>query len=326
MVRSVFRKQTLIGNSRTLLTAMDITNIKGQLLQKNWGINIKNDSAKYLEQFLGPDANQSELKKACLHYQPHIKETDHLEIIISTHEQQECAWKYRHQNLILIDGIFGVSKNKLLLFIIMVIDKNNKGIPILFIIFIPPSQNRLTLSGYNSNILEQLFIIFRNRISAIYNQNYFSKNQNATTITFSPLVTITDTDVKEQKSLLKQLGRGGENSIVLQRQTLKAYLSNVLKEAWSTDSNEDMVRKFIKEKKELLETIIYKAENASNETKKVLDSGVRFFTYLKKQWAGNLLHSWCLNRRKRAAKSLEISLKKLPTTNTYLKNNQINQF
>ncbi|CAG8687195.1 24460_t:CDS:2, partial [Gigaspora rosea] len=333
MVRSVFGKQTSIGNSRTLLTTIDITNIKGQLLQKNWGINIKNDTAKNLEQFLGPDANQSELKEACLHYQPRIKETDRLEIIISTREQQKCAWKYGHQNLILIDGTFGVSKNKLLLFIIMVIDENNKGIPISFIIFTPPSQNRLTSSGYDSNILEQLLIIFRDRISTIYNQNHFSKNQNATAITFSHLIAMTNTDVKERKALLKQLGRGGENNIVLQRQTLKAYLSNLLKEAWSTDSDEDMVRKFIKEKKELLKTIIYKAENASNETKKVLDGGVRFFTYLEKQWAGNLLHSWCFNGQKRAAKSLGISLEKLPTTNNhleelnaYLKNNQINRF
>ncbi|CAG8461329.1 5758_t:CDS:2, partial [Scutellospora calospora] len=232
-------------------------------------INIKNDPAKNLEQFLGPDANPSELKKACLHYQPYTKETGHLEIIISTHEQQEFAWKYRHHNLILMDGTFGISKNKLLLFIILVIDENNKGITISFIIFIPPPQNRLTLSGYDSSILEWLLTIFRDRISTIYNQNHLTENPNTTTITFSPLVAMTDTDVKERKSLLKvwpnitlllcyfhisqcwknemnkQLGRGGGNDTILQRQTLKTYLRNVLKEAWTIDGNENIAAKLL---------------------------------------------------------------------------------
>ncbi|CAG8827083.1 20066_t:CDS:2, partial [Cetraspora pellucida] len=101
IVKNVFRNYTLIGNFRTLLTAMDITNIKKQMLRTSWNINIKHDAAKNLDQLLGPDADQSELKDACLHYQPHTKETDHLEIIICTCEQQKYAWKYGHQSLIL---------------------------------------------------------------------------------------------------------------------------------------------------------------------------------------------------------------------------------
>ncbi|CAG8798402.1 19656_t:CDS:2 [Cetraspora pellucida] len=45
--------------------------------------------------------------------------TDRLEIIISTQEQQDYAWQYGHKNLILVDGTFGISKHKLLLFTIM---------------------------------------------------------------------------------------------------------------------------------------------------------------------------------------------------------------
>ncbi|RIB14383.1 hypothetical protein C2G38_2040242 [Gigaspora rosea] len=200
-VKNIFGGHTLIDNSRTLLTAMDIVNIRKQIIQKNWNINIKNDAAVNLEQFLGSDADSSELKEACLHYQPYMKETNRLEIIICTQEQQQYAWKYGHNNLILVDGTFGISKHKVLLFIIMVIDEKNKGISVTFILFTPPPYNQLISSGYDSKILERLFTIFQNKISETYNHNRLKENSKNTPIIFSPLVAMTDTDVKEQKSL-----------------------------------------------------------------------------------------------------------------------------
>ncbi|CAG8751882.1 17052_t:CDS:2, partial [Gigaspora rosea] len=232
---------TLIDNSRTLLTAMDIVNIRKQIIQKNWNINIKNDAA------------------------PYTKETNCLEIIICTQEQQQYAWKYGHNNLIFVDGTFGISKHKVLLFIIIVIDENNKGIP-----------------------------YWKNEIN-------------------------------------KQLGRGGNSNTILQRQTLKAYLKSLLKEAWSMKSDEEMVRNYIKEKKSL-ESLIYKKDTPEN-SKPILKGGVKFLLYLEKQWAGDLIYSWCFNRRMRAVKTLGIPLEKLPTTNNhlkrmndYLKNSQIKRF
>ncbi|RIB26984.1 hypothetical protein C2G38_2161738, partial [Gigaspora rosea] len=89
---------------------------------------------------------------------------------------------------------------------------------------------------------------------------------------------MTDTNVKERK-------------LLSMRQTLKAYLKSLLKEAWSMKSDEKM------------------------------------------QWAGDLIYSWCFNRRMRAVKTLGIPLEKLPTTNNhlkrmndYLKNSQIKRF
>ncbi|CAG8460726.1 6629_t:CDS:2, partial [Gigaspora rosea] len=89
-------------------------NARTQILQKTWNINLKHDVAKNLDQFLGTNEDESELKEACLHYQPYTKETGHLEIIICTHEQQDYVWKYGHNNLILVDGTFRISKHKLL--------------------------------------------------------------------------------------------------------------------------------------------------------------------------------------------------------------------
>lgn len=198
-VKTMFAKRTIIGDYRTLLTAMDITNIKNEILRKNWDINIRKNAAYNLEQILGSNADESELKNACLHYQAHTQDTDHLEIIICSQDQQEYAWKYSHQNLILLDGTFGISKHKLLLFIMMVIDEHNKGIPITFILFTPPSHNQMTSAGYDSKTLEQLLTIFQDNISILYQQKY---PNNPLTI-FNPIIAMTDTDVKERRPLSK---------------------------------------------------------------------------------------------------------------------------
>ncbi|CAG8775615.1 18681_t:CDS:2, partial [Racocetra persica] len=88
----------------------------------------------------------------------------------------------------------------------------------------------------------------------------------------------------------KQLGRGGENKVILLRQILKSFLKSIIKEAQSINGSEEI-------------------------------------------WAGDLLYSWCLNGRMKAANALGIPLEKLPTTNNhlegmneYLKNNQLNRF
>jgi len=183
------------------------------MLRKNWDINVRRDASKNLEQLLGSNADEIELKKAALHYQPRKKDTDRLKIIICTPEQQAYAWEYSHQGLILLDGTF------------------------------------------------------------------------------------------------------------------------VLKEAWTADKPEDAVRQFINERKMSLKNLVNSNINLSAEVQNVLNGGVEFLTYVEKQWAGNLLYSWSVKGRKRAAGILGVPLEKLPTTNNhlegtneYLKKNQLQRF
>lgn len=284
-VRKLYGNSILIDNHRTLLTAQDISNVKNEMLRQNWDINVREDAAKNLERFLGPNAGQTELTDACLHYQARTKDSDRLEIIISTPDQQEFAWRYGHGNLILLEGTFGVSKHKLLLFIMIVIDENNKGIPVTFFIFTPPPNNRLTAAGYNSRILERLLTIFRDKISAIRNAGKADDP-----LTFAPLVAMTDTDVKERGPLSrvwpgifllichlhlaqcwknemnKRLGRGGNDSTILLRQTLKAYLRSILKEVRLMDCEEIVIRQFVIGRKESLEKLVGSAVDLSHDT------------------------------------------------------------
>ncbi|CAG8674183.1 20652_t:CDS:2 [Cetraspora pellucida] len=125
-----------------------------------------------------------------------------------------------------------------------------------------------------------------------YKYKIYNQNSKDTIITFSPLVAMTDTDVKKWKSLLikneinKQLGRDGDSNIILQWQTLKAYLKSLLKKVWSMNGDEEIVYNYIKEKK-----LIRKS-------------------YEK--------HSRKLKKCFKTANILGIPLKKLPTTNNHL--------
>jgi hypothetical protein len=79
-VKNIYYNQTLIGNHRTLLTAMDIANIKRKMLHVSWNIDVRIDAAMNLERLLGANANESDLKQACLHYQPRVDGKDRVEI------------------------------------------------------------------------------------------------------------------------------------------------------------------------------------------------------------------------------------------------------
>ncbi|EKM56355.1 uncharacterized protein PHACADRAFT_27236 [Phanerochaete carnosa HHB-10118-sp] len=89
------------------------------------------------------------LHNAIFHYAPQTTREERLEACIMTPEMREAAWKYSHQSQVLLDGTFGVCNSKILLFIVMDIDENKKGVPLAFLLFSAPSGNKHTAAGYN---------------------------------------------------------------------------------------------------------------------------------------------------------------------------------
>ena len=96
------------------------------------------------------------LSEACFHYIPKTEENERLEISLSTQEQRKLAWKFGHNQLVLLDGTFGICNRKILLFIFLVLDSQKQGIPIAFFLFSPPS-NKQSSGGYDHRILSKLF-------------------------------------------------------------------------------------------------------------------------------------------------------------------------
>src|ERR1700761_1762966 len=95
------------------------------------------------------------------------------------------AWKFGHENQIILDGTFGICDSRILLFITMVLDDERKGIPVSFLMFSAPSSNKQTSAGYDTAILVKVLSKWRDHLNEVGNGEEFS-----------PRVAITDTDTK----------------------------------------------------------------------------------------------------------------------------------
>ncbi|KAG1724782.1 hypothetical protein EDB19DRAFT_1897860 [Suillus lakei] len=83
-----------------------------------------------------PEPSSPLLSEALVFYQPHITDiTDRFALILMSAKQQEMAWSFDHRKQMLMDGTFNVCSSRVLLFILMVIDNKNHGIPVCQIIF-----------------------------------------------------------------------------------------------------------------------------------------------------------------------------------------------
>ncbi|KAI0706140.1 hypothetical protein BC835DRAFT_1516533 [Cytidiella melzeri] len=113
------------------------------------GVKIVQKDHINLHEWLDRDSPQfnETLKKAIFHYVPRTKHEGRLEVCIATSEMKAAAWKYGHHNQVLLDGTFGISDKKMLLFIVMGIDEANRGVPLAFLLFSAPASNQKTAAG-----------------------------------------------------------------------------------------------------------------------------------------------------------------------------------
>ncbi|KAJ7799042.1 hypothetical protein B0H13DRAFT_2391323 [Mycena leptocephala] len=84
------------------------------------------------------------LASAIFHYSPRATKEECLEVFISTDEMKEAAWKHGYRSQIVVDGTFGVCDSRLLLFIVMGINEDKKGVPLAFLLFSAPAGNQVS--------------------------------------------------------------------------------------------------------------------------------------------------------------------------------------
>ena len=73
------------------------------------GCSTRKAVEENLDTLFGEQSSEKQFKGSCCWYKPRLNFNDHFELVLSTPEQQQCAWQYDHQNLILLHGTFGVS-------------------------------------------------------------------------------------------------------------------------------------------------------------------------------------------------------------------------
>jgi hypothetical protein len=148
-----------------------------------------------------PPLNDGRLTASCLSYIPYILgETDRFSIIISTPQQQILAWRYGHKQQVLMDLTFGFCSGRALLAILMVIDENNKGIPVAQLIFTAKKETKAVHADYDKKLLDEQLGLWKKGMG---------KNQAGDE--FTPWVANTDNDTRERFALQ----RNWENILLL---------------------------------------------------------------------------------------------------------------
>lgn len=180
------------ANIRYLILPRDGSNLY-RLYAKSLGVDVTKGAQYNIHDWLdsnSPDF-KPEIRDTIFHYRERAKTEDRLCICIATQEMNDASWKYAHHSQFMMDGTFGISSSKLLLFIALATDENGKGVPLALFLFSAPTDNRATHAGYDTKILAELLESWRLHLSTTRGEP------------FKPFVVITDTDTKERGALIQ---------------------------------------------------------------------------------------------------------------------------
>ncbi|RIB05599.1 hypothetical protein C2G38_2219250 [Gigaspora rosea] len=268
----------ILDNSRLLVNHSDISSIMNEM-QKG-------------------DSN-SLIRNSCFHYQPRTQENDRLEIGLSTLEQRDLAWTYGHQKLLIMDGTFAICDNRILLFALVVLDKDSCS----FIDVLGEKNSakffpKVVMTDINYREQQSVHQVWPGA-AVIY--KFFHVN-------------------KEWNKILKQfLGANGSQQIVSYRKEMKSYIRSVIQQISTMNETNHIKATVINAQKGLKSQFdgAYKT-NSSCQILSILEGGIKFFQYLLNNWCNLTILGWSQAGRTNAAKLLNIDVSSIPTTNNYI--------
>ena len=129
----------------------------------------------------------STIAEAIFHYAPCAEAGERFELCITTPEMQSATIQFVHRKQLILNGTFGLSASRLLVWIAMGVNEGNHGVPVALPLFSAPSGAKATHAGYDTSILTKLL--------SKWNDS-FARGE------LEPAVAITDTDTKERGALV----------------------------------------------------------------------------------------------------------------------------
>ncbi|KAJ3927532.1 MAG: hypothetical protein NXY57DRAFT_965389 [Lentinula lateritia] len=180
-----------MANVRYMFLPTDHTSLYRKASQ-GLGVDVRIQPQYNVDDWLNPESPdfKAEVAEAVFHYSARAEAEDRFEICLSTAEMDKCAHKYAHHSQLVLDGTFGVCSSRLLLFIALAVDENNKGMPIALFLFSAETGAKATHASYNTTILEKLIRSWKLRLESKFGL-------------FEPYSAITDTDTKERGALIR---------------------------------------------------------------------------------------------------------------------------
>jgi hypothetical protein len=98
-------------------------------------------------------------------FTPYSDTSERFEAIVVTPAMTSAAWKYGYSNQMIMDGTFGLTKERILCFILMVVDDQRKGIPVGFLLFSALEEHKGTAGSYTAQVLKDLLVKWRDWVS-----------------------------------------------------------------------------------------------------------------------------------------------------------------
>jgi hypothetical protein len=306
---------------RWLLERRDSRSLYRQFTRMN-GVKMTEKPEVNIDEWMDPTSSQYNrtLAEAVFHYSARANKGERFEACIATDEMNAAAWKYGHENQIILDGTFGVCNSRVLLFIVMVVDEDRKGVPVAFLMFSAPTGNKQSSSGYNTEILTKLLRLWKASLGKCGEHHGFAG------VVFNPFTCITDTDMKERGALftvfisiwllicrfhLRQSWKNHRNKLLKGKSARKIDLKHRLKRF------EDSLVKTqsITEARSLLATEREFLTQLGEG--KAFQKALQHVNYLDSYWTtDNLWKSWSDFGRKVAASLLGCEMEGvIPTTN-----------
>jgi hypothetical protein len=286
------------------------------------GVKVTEKPQINVDEWLNPSSPQSNptLADAIFHYSARASSGERFEVCIATDEMNAAAWKYGYENQIILDGTFGVCDSRLLLFIVMAIDENRKGIPVAFLMFSAPTGNKQSSSGYDTGILTKLLGAWKEAVTKCGEKHSFPG------VIFCPFTCITDADLKERGALLavfpsiwllicrfhlRQSWKNHRNKLLKGKKRLKLDLKHRLKrleDSLVKTQTVEEARTLLSQERDLLTQL--------GDGKTILNA-IAHVDYLNDYWTSdNLWKSWSDFGRKVAASLLGCEMDGvIPTTN-----------
>lgn len=255
------------------------------------------------------------LANAIFHYKAWAAKDERFEMCIATDDMKEAAWRYAHKSQVVLDGIFGVCNKKILLFILMGVDENCKGVPLAFFLFSAPGGNQKTCAGYNMEIIAKLLQEWKRSLGRWNNE------------LFKVYVAITDTDLMERGVLvlvfpkiwllicrfhLRQSWRNHYNKLLKGKTPMHVLLKKCLK-----GLKDDLVATVTICKAQDLITYQMKTLIEMSDDDDIAKKGIEHITYLQDYWTTPALwQCWSEFGQRIAAEILKCPIEGvLPTTN-----------
>ncbi|CAG8497532.1 uncharacterized protein OCT59_013646 [Rhizophagus irregularis] len=330
--RLVLRNKLKCKDEHFLITAFDIKDARRWIKnhpQPQWNVNVERSVHHNLQELFGPNSSDVELRDAIIYYKPRDHHYDYTFLILATEEQRLQAWKYGHQNYIILNGTFQTDNKKLQMYVLMVIDEYKRGVPIGYLLFLRPGNTDLIgASNHEYGILRHLLEMYKNKLSHETGDNLFN-----------PKVAIIDFGFKERlacsevwssiylvyspfqvyqcwmNKINQLLGTDGDNEIMSYRQKIKKELIDMIDELQKY-ANENEIRSKIKSMEKIIKNN-YDEILRKNLNVKILalyDGQLEFINYLQKDWVNELMHMWTFYGRKNAANILRIDVDSIPWT------------